>query len=110
MSLDPTSYEAWQTMCSYCISAQEHTHPHTHTFFMIPKHLRNQSSHTRTRMDTHNHSDEPDAEQQCGSAVERAVSSDPTSYEAWQTMGSYCISAQKCIHTHTTTHARAQFL
>jgi Tfp pilus assembly protein PilF len=37
----------------------------------------------------------PDAEQKCGAALERAVANDDQSFEAWQTMASYLISAQK---------------
>lgn len=40
-------------------------------------------------------SDEPDAESRCRNYLERAVESDPNSWEAWQTMASYCISAQR---------------
>lgn len=31
----------------------------------------------------------------CGDAVRQAVQCDPASHEAWQTMASYCISAQR---------------
>lgn len=40
-------------------------------------------------------SDEVDADARCGEAVRQAVQCDPASHEAWQTMASYCISAQR---------------